>query len=179
MRPHRHPERSGFSPLEALVCVALLALAAALAAPSMRQLIERQRLRSNAEALFADLQQARATALASGLAVRVRLDRHAGGSCILVHAGASDSCRCEDGGAAACGAAGALLKQHWLPASSGLRFEGSVRQIVFHPRYGTASSAGSFSLHQRDGASIRQVVALTGRVRSCASSGLGLPPCAS
>lgn len=174
----RSTRSTGFGLLECLFCALLLASLTALAAPAMGRLLERQRLRAVAESLHADLQQARTTALASGRTVRVRLDAHVGGSCILIHAGAADSCRCEDGGAAVCVVTEDLLKHQWLPARSGLRYEGSVRQISFHPRYGSASSAGRFNVRSRGG-TIQQVVALNGRVRRCASAGIGfgLPVC--
>lgn len=176
---HKSNRGLGFSLFETLVTLVVLAALVALAAPALGQMAHRQRHQAQLQMLQADLQQARSMAL-SGLApVRLRLEQLQGGSCYVVHRGPSGSCTCTEGGLAQCEPAGELLKSHWLPASSQLRIEGSVHQLVFHPRFGTASSAGTFAVLGPDNSKAALVVAITGRIRRCASanSGFGLPAC--
>jgi len=56
----------GFTVIEAMVVVAILAILAAFAAPAMNQLIRTQKVRSIAYDLFADLTYARSQAIARG-----------------------------------------------------------------------------------------------------------------
>jgi type IV fimbrial biogenesis protein FimT len=56
----------GFTIIEAMVVVAILAIVAAFAAPAMNQLIRTQKVRSIAYDLFADLTYARSEAIARG-----------------------------------------------------------------------------------------------------------------
>ncbi|MBH9575591.1 GspH/FimT family pseudopilin [Inhella proteolytica] len=171
--------RLGFSLFETLVTLVVLAALVALVGPALSQMAHRQRHQAQLQTLQADLQQARSMAL-SGLApVRLRLEQLPDGSCYVVHRGPSGSCTCTEGGQAQCEPAGELLKTHWLPASSQLRIEGSVHQLVFHPRFGTASTAGTFAVLGPDNSKAALIVAITGRMRRCASanSGFGLPAC--
>jgi len=177
---HGSIRQQGVSLFEILVTLVVLGTLVALVAPSLGQMAQRQRFQGQLQSLQADLQQARSMALSGLEPVRLRLQQLPQGSCYVVHRGPAGSCVCQDGGQAQCAPTGELLKSHWLPASTQLRLEGTVSQLVFHPRYGTASSAGTFSVLGPQNAKASLIVAITGRVRRCASgnSGLGLPACA-
>ncbi|MBB5204194.1 type IV fimbrial biogenesis protein FimT [Inhella inkyongensis] len=169
----------GFSLVEVLTCMGVLAILLALTLPRFGQLIERKRLDTQLGALYVDLQQARATALTTGTAVRVRFQQLAQGSCWVMHLGPVDSCSCTEQGQAQCLNPEHLLKHQWLPSSGTLRVDANVSQIAFHPRFGTASRAGTVAIASSSGLRAAHVIALTGRLRSCASaeSGLSLPVC--
>lgn len=170
----------GVGLFEVLVTLLVIALLAALVGPGLSRMVERNRHQAHLSMLYADLQQARAMALSSGQAVRLRLYSHPTGSCYVLHHGAAGSCSCNADGQAQCLADGTLIKSHWLPQSTRLRLDGSVTQLAFHPKFGTVSRAGTLSIHGPNGARADHVVALTGRVRSCAtvSAQLRLPVCA-
>jgi len=170
----------GVGLFEALVTLLVIALLAAMAGPGLTRMVERNRHQAHLSMLYADLQQARAMALSSGQAVRLRLYSHPSGSCYVLHHGAAASCTCNPEGQAQCVGEATLIKSHWLPQSTRLRLGGSVTQLAFHPKFGTVSRAGTLSIHGPNGARADHVVALTGRVRSCAtaSAQLNLPLCA-
>lgn len=172
--------QQGFSLFESLVTLVVLAALVALVGPSLSQMAQRQRHHAQLHSLQADLQQARSMALSGITPVRLRLYQLSGGSCYVIHRGPAGSCVCAEGGQGQCQAEGDLLKTHWLPAASRLRIEGTVQQLVFHPRFGTASSAGTFAILGPDNSRAALIVAITGRIRRCATanSGLGLPACA-
>jgi len=170
----------GVGLFEVLVSLLVIALLAALTAPGLSRMVDRNRHQAHLSMLYADLQQARAMALSSGHVVRLRLFSHPGGSCYVLHHGAAGSCTCDGEGQTQCMSDAALIKSHWLPQSTRLRLAGSVTQLAFHPKYGTVSRAGTLSIHGPAGSRADHVVAITGRVRSCATAAaqLRLPVCA-
>lgn len=175
-----HRAQRGWSLFETLVTLVVLGALVALVAPSLAQMAQRQRHQALLHALQSDLQQARGMAMAGLDPVRLQLYPFGSGSCYVVHRGPSGSCVCKEGGHTDCQPDGEALKTHWLPAASRFRIEGTVRQLSFHPRFGTASSAGTFSVLGPDSRKASLVIAITGRIRRCATanSGLGLPDCA-
>ena len=62
----RRTRNQGFTAIEAMVVVGILAILAAFAAPAMNQLIRTQKVRSLAYDLFADLTYARSEAISRG-----------------------------------------------------------------------------------------------------------------
>lgn len=173
-----HVQR-GVSLFEILVTLVVLGALVALVAPSFTQMAQRQRHQAQLQSLQSDLQQARGMAMSGLDPVRIRLYQLDQGSCYVVHRGPAGSCVCQDGGQAQCQPEGELLKTHWVPASTQLRIVGTVNQLVFHPRYGTASSAGTISILGPQQTKASLIVAITGRMRRCATanSGLRLPAC--
>lgn len=71
-RPARAPHAPGFTLVELLVVVSLLAVLAALAAPSMRSMVASQRVRTTASDLHLALVKARSEALKRNASVTLR-----------------------------------------------------------------------------------------------------------
>lgn len=179
-RASRRARQAGISLIEG--CVACLTLGVLLAAalPQFRQLQQRQRLQGIAQTLYTDLQEARSQAVLGSGAVHLRFSEHPRGSCYVMHTGKAGDCACSDQGQAVCLQAEQLIKLQWLPPErgfSGLR--ANVAQMSFQPRQGSVTSTGSIDIQGADQQSIRHIVSIAGRVRSCAPAApVGrLPPC--
>lgn len=92
----RRPRQGGLTLVELLVVVSLLGVLLALAAPSMRELLAAQRVRSIHAALQTDLAFARSETLRRNDDVVIRFGSNATQTCYVVHIpAASGFCLCE------------------------------------------------------------------------------------
>jgi len=78
----------GLMLLEVTIVVAITAVVAAVAAPSLGTLIDARRLDSAATRLAADIQLARSEAIARNRPLRLSLFSGSGATCWIVHSGA-------------------------------------------------------------------------------------------
>ncbi|MCV2355582.1 GspH/FimT family pseudopilin [Paucibacter sp. B2R-40] len=161
----------GFSLVELCVCVAVPAILMAMALPSLAQLKQRQRLELVAQTMMANLQEARSEAVSRADAVQLRFSRHAGGSCYILHTGASGQCQCEANGQAVCAANERVLKLEWIPSDQNIAVRANVANMSFQARQGAVTSTGSIDISSNNGETIRHVVSIAGRVRSCSPTG--------
>ena len=169
---------SGFTLVELLITLALLALLAGLAAPAMAVFVEKARLRSATQALAQELRQARAHALSHRKTVYFSISARADQWCY----GWRDDTRCR-------------CDSHALPvqcrsedhsrlnAQSSKDFPGvellansrsAKHGLQFSPIRGTATGA---TLRVRNGSGeARVILSPLGRVRVCEPDG-GTSPC--
>lgn len=169
MRSRAHPGRHcrGASFVETCAALGVIALLLAQALPAFLQFHSQQQLRSRAEALASDLRLARAEAARLGESVFFRVSGKGRGACYLIHVGARNDCDC-DGATASCKTPSAtILKAEWLPEDQPVRISSNAETLEFQFRQGLVTQTGSIELRLPSGAAIRQVVALTGRARSC------------
>lgn len=176
----------GLTLIELLIGLAVLALLTAGAIPGFGEALDRRRLAALSTESLVLLQQARLEAQWRGEAVRVAARPAAGGAtCLLLHTGAAQACRCpaaESAGFAAtspCAAGAELIRVVTAPASQGLHLALNVSSMRFDPTLGTTTPAGRLIVQGRR-AAVHHVVNAMGRVRSCApppSSGSGPPTC--
>ena len=174
-RSHR-----GFTLVELCAGVGICAALLGQALPAMSQLHQQQKLRAGAEALGTDLRFARSEAARLGDVVFFRVSGKGAGACYVLHTGAKNACDCA-GGQALCTKAGSqIIKAEWLPAGQPLQISSNTETLEFQHRQGLTTQAGTVELRLNGGAAIRQVVAFTGRVRSCAvGAKMGnIPKCA-
>ncbi len=96
--------RRGFTLVELLVAIALVAIVLALAAPSLRSIIEVQRLRSTNAQLVTDLQLARSEAVARRSLVAVSFNSNSTMSCYTIYSTPvmQQPCNCLSGPGSAC-----------------------------------------------------------------------------
>jgi type IV fimbrial biogenesis protein FimT len=157
MKNHPHGRRarqSAFTLVEAMIVVAVVVVLLMLAAPSFRDLIEMQRLRSVNAQLVTDLQFARAEAVSRQTAVVLKLGATANAparSCYTVYT-CSDpnfdavacNCNCMDGAGNACGASARAIEIRTvvIPADTGVEVGqppapmGSTPEVRFDPLTG-------------------------------------------
>ncbi len=109
---HRaQPRRLGFTMIELMIVIAVVAIIATLAAPSFMDMIVMQRLRGVNAQLVTDLQFGRSEAVARGRYMRFNFGSDANQTCYVIYVnenGASDRCDCTAGAGAACTAVNTL-----------------------------------------------------------------------
>lgn len=157
----------GHSLVELCVCVAILAILMSIAIPALDQLKQRQRLELVAQTMMANLQQARSEAISRTEAVQLRFSRHANGSCYVIHTGSSGQCHCDATGQGVCAASERILKLEWIPSTSNVSVFANVVNMSFQARQGAVTSTGSIDVKSNNGDTIRHIVSIAGRVRTC------------
>jgi type IV fimbrial biogenesis protein FimT len=160
----------GFTLVECMVSLAVIAVAAGTAVPSIQQASERRQLEGAAAQLATDIRQARSAAVALTAPVRLSFHQSSAGSCYLLHTGRASDCGCDADGQAACTNGGQVIRRVAFPASSRLLIASNSASMLFDPHRGTVTPTASINLQLRQGPTIRQVVNIMGRVRSCTPS---------
>lgn len=169
----------GFTLIELCVCAGISAAVLSQAIPGIRQLREQQALKAEAAELAADLRFARSEAARLGTDIAFRLSGRGSNACYVLHTGSNGDCDCA-GGQAVCRSANAqILKVRTLPAGQALTISSRVETLTYQHVQGLVTPAASIDISSGSGATVRQVVAITGRTRSCAlGQALGsLPRC--
>lgn len=162
--------QQGVTLIEASVVVAVTAIGLSTATSGFHRLIETQRLEAAAAQLAGDLQYARSQAVLGQRALRLSLRSTSDGSCYVVHSGAADACDCSASGPARCEGEAREIKTVQWPASEGVALRSAVGSMLFDPLHGTSTPAGTLEVVARSGRTIRHVVNVMGRVRSCTPS---------
>jgi hypothetical protein len=160
--------QAGFTLIELCTAASISAALLSQALPSMSALMDGQRLKAASSALIGDLSFARSESQRLNDTVHFRISAQGENACYLIHTGAEGDCDCA-GGVPVCKGQGAVIKAHWLPASQPVLLSSNIKSMGIEARRGLVSPAGSVELRLPDGRAIKQVVAITGRVRSCAS----------
>lgn len=169
----------GLTLVELCAALGVCAVLASQALPAIARLRQMQDLRGTAHALASDLRLARAEAARLSDSVFFRVSGKGANACYLLYAGERNDCDCA-GGQAVCQSPGStVIKAEWLDARRGLSLSSNAETLEFQHRQGLTTQTGSIEVRLTDGTAIRQVVAISGRVRSCASSGpvAGMPSC--
>lgn len=166
----RHVSRSasgGFTLVELCVGAGIAAALLSQALPSLKQMRETQLLRAEAEQLAGDLRFARSEAARLHSDVALRISGKGRNACYVLHTGANGDCDCA-GGQPVCRAPGAeIIKSHALPAGASIALASNVETMRYQYRQGLVTPAASVNLSLPNGTTIRQIVAATGRTRTC------------
>lgn len=168
-----------------MLTIAMLAVLVTLGAPTMHAMLDRNRLKSAAQALAEDLQWTRSEAVRRNRHLFVAFDSEAW--CYGIAEREGCDCRLRDPSAErACGLSvgdETTLKRISGADFPGIRvkgtsFPGTPPGTRFEPRRATAR-AGSLTFASDGGAQLRVVVSLLGRVRLCSPGGTvaGFPTC--
>ena len=161
--------RRGFTLTEALIGVAVSAIAAGTVLPNFGGALERRRVEGAAAQLETDLQLTRSLAVAQNRTLRFEIARDAQGTCTIVHSGRAGDCTCSPQGAA-CVPGVEAHRVQYHPASSGLAVQANVSSMVFDPMKGTVTPTATLRV-EGPRLSLRQVVNVMGRIRSCSPDG--------
>ncbi len=168
----RRLKQHGMTLTELMVVMGILGVLASLAIPSYKGFQERYRLEGYAMALVTDIHYARSESVAQNRGLRISFGTDAGGTCYLIHSGNATNCTCNSDGTAQCADANnSIQKSVGLATGLGVRVQSNVASILFHPSRGTSTPAGSISVIGQNGNSIRQVVNIMGRTRTCSPQG--------
>jgi Tfp pilus assembly protein FimT len=170
----------GFTLVELCVGVGICATLASQALPALTRVQQTQALRAQAEALAGDLRLARSEAARTADSVFFRISGKGANACYILHTGTQDDCDCASGRAVCTAEGSAVLKAVWLSGKVAMNLRSNAETLQFQHRQGLVTQTGSIELALKDGAAIRQIVAITGRVRGCAvgAAMAGLPRCA-
>ncbi len=162
----------GSTLLELMVVLGIVALTIGAAAPSLLEFQERYRLEGRAIELVTDLHYVRSEALSRNQVMRISFNSDAAGSCYVLHTGAAGDCHCDSSGTALCqDTDNSVVKSVGFAAESGIRLQANVASMLFDPGRGTTTPAGSVNLIGSSGKTIRQIVNITGRTRTCSPEG--------
>jgi prepilin-type N-terminal cleavage/methylation domain-containing protein len=173
------PGHRGFTLVELLVTLAVLALLAGVAAPAMARFLDQARLRAATQTLAQELRLARNHALTHQSSVHFSLSERGPGWCYGWRD--NSACRCaSDVAPLACqtSADGQLHRQTSadFPAVQLSGGRGATgRRVIFSALRGTATGT-AFVLRNRY-AETRVIVSPLGRVRSCSPDNRDFPPC--
>ena len=161
----------GLTLVELAVTVAVAAVLASSAAPSLADFIAARRLDGVATQLASDIQFVRTDAVARNQPLRLSFFAAAEGSCYLIHTGASAQCSCSATGAAQCSGDAVQLKTVQLPASDRITVSANAASLLFDPLHGTSSPTATLRVTGGNGRAVHHIVNLMGRVRSCSPLG--------
>ncbi|MBK9136242.1 MAG: GspH/FimT family pseudopilin [Betaproteobacteria bacterium] len=159
----------GFTVVEGLICVSVLLVAVSAALPSFGTAREQKRVEGAAAQLETDLQLTRSLAVAQNRTMRFEFGRDEHGTCYVVHSGAAGDCTCAPQGAVCRAGVVAHRVQH-LAADTAVAVQANVGSMVFDPLKGTVTPTATIRV-EGPRTSIRQIVNIMGRIRSCSPDG--------
>lgn len=161
----------GLTLVEALMTTAVLAVTTGTALPSLTSMAQRHRLEGATAQLETEMQYARSLAVTDRRAVRFSFNADEAGSCYVIHTGSAGACRCEGEGAVCTGDASAIRAVTYR-AADGLRVTSNSASFMFDPTKGTVTPTATIQVGNARGDTLKLVVNILGRVRSCTTTGM-------
>jgi type IV fimbrial biogenesis protein FimT len=191
----RPTRRGGFTTIELLLTVVVIGVVLALAAPSMKDMLQVQRLRSTTAQVMTDLQFARNEAVSRGTLLRVYFRTNATMTCYSLYTSPNNTtrCNCLLGPGSACTGSMTELRTVQFPVEQGISvyppstqdkafaFDPTTGGIYTVPTDNISLPMDGFTINSYIDSSRSQSIQLkgTGRPTVCAPSGsiMGDPSC--
>jgi type IV fimbrial biogenesis protein FimT len=179
--PFLQPKQKGLTLIESLATLAVTAVITTAALPCFSRWIDQQRLNSAAQQLLADLQLVRTEAVARQQGLRFTVLPLPSGSCYVLHTGSAGACDCttSSSGPAECRSGAREVKTVRWSSPERLSLSASASSLLFDPVDGTSTPTATLEVSNHRGQTLRHVVNVMGRTRTCSpgSSWLGYPVC--
>lgn len=157
----------GLSLIELLTGLCISAVLLSQAVPALERMKQRQRLNLHAQTLMMDLKHARHEALLGSENVNLLFEQQSQGACYIVYTGPSKQCHCDASGTPVCTGGAKAIKSQWLPSQHKIGLKTKSSHLSFSAKQGAVTPTASIDLSTQDGDSIRQIISVAGRVRSC------------
>lgn len=168
--PIRRRQR-GFTLIESLLVATILLIIIAAVAPAFSGTIERRRIEGLVHQFETDVRYAQAEAQARAGSVRLSFSPVANGSCYIVHTGGPTDCTCTAQGDAECIGAARALRVAYVPARDRVQVSSNSKSMLFNAARQTVTPTGTVTFSGSQGRSVKQIVNVTGRVRTCSPQG--------
>lgn len=175
MNPLRKASQFGMTLIESSIVLSIAAVVVGMAAPSFEAARERRQLEGVAAQLETDVMFTRSLAVARNQSLRLSFVTE---TCYVVHAGDIADCRCGADGQARCAGDVEPLRVVQLGADARVTLQSNSASMLFDATRGTVTPTATVQVRAASGATIRNIVNIMGRVRSCAPAP-GLPGYAS
>ena len=160
--------QKGLTLIETIVLIALLAILAAMAVSSFKDMMINSRLEGKASEYVTHMNWARSLAVSNNDAVNLHIATGESASCSIFFQGPINDCRCNANGAV-CTTIGNDLLVIVLPHSDGVRVSARTGSatIQINPRQGTISPTLTAIFTADNGKVIHNISNILGRTRSC------------
>lgn len=157
----------GFTAVEMFVVLGIAAILMGQAVPSLSKMRRERHLRAVAESLASDLRFARSEAARTSESLMFRVSSRGANACYVLHTGARNDCDCAGGVASCRSPQSRVIKAEWMPNTLPVALRSNAENMEFQHRQGLVTQMGSIDVSLGPTLGIRQVIAITGRVRSC------------
>lgn len=165
-------KQRGVSLVEIMIVVSITAILLGTAVPSLQEFLAHRRLEGRALELVTDIHYVRSEAVARNRGMRISFGSDSGGTCYVLHTGDAGDCVCSSAGTAQCSdASNFVIKNVGFATDQGVRLQANVSSMLFDPIRGTTTPAGSINFVANSGATLRHVVNILGRTRTCSPDG--------
>lgn len=168
----------GWTLLEMLLTIGIAGLLVTGAGTAWSSLTQNQRIQGLAQELSQHIQWLHSEAASRQESIRLSWYQSSQGACYVSHTGAANQCSCL-GQQASCQAPAKLLRFGFVPDRESIKLSSTSSSMLWDPVAGTTTPTGTIRLESTSGQSVRVVVNILGRARTCtdAATWSMLPRC--
>jgi type IV fimbrial biogenesis protein FimT len=171
---HNNRSQRGLTLVETAVTLLVSLTAFATGLPSFQAARDKQAMQGVAAQLETDIQYARSLAVARHQSVRISFPANPVASCYVIHTGGASDCSCNAQGQAQCVRGSEVLRTASNGGLTPIAIRSNSASMLLDPTNGTVTPTGTVQVQGRGGKTLKVIVNVTGRVRSCAATA-GLP----